>query len=416
MGLINSIHAWVSDKFDGADRQSLWTKISGGTVQLINDVGTLIGVQHPMPTNGDSVYVKDVWVEASNMFNFSGSVTDLFDDLHTVISDETANNPKELLIHFNRTTPFMAIGLGAFTGNFSNIKVIGLTTGNTSMVLYDESSDNTKLTSKTILLPATGLNAIKLEFHTSDSVSLSNLFILKASATVARIQGQKPNGDFVEFQATNSGNFKSSIEEFENSVSTNNNTQLNVSPYILDEDGDYSHVLGDTIFKGAQIVISPEHHEIHCGDSYECTDSVDLPNNGVRNILIVVPDHPEVGQLQKLYHFKDIIEVHSECTLTLFEGATVTASGTAIPSFNRNRNSILSDTLGIFHTPTITDDGNAIWGPWVLGDGRSVGNERGRDSEFVLKNNTTYLLRIENNTTATTHVNVELDYYVHPGV
>ena len=116
------------------------------------------------------------------------------------------------------------------------------------------------------------------------------------------------------------------------------------------------------------------------------------------------------------FHLKDIVEVEGECDVTLFEGTTVSDNGSAVPSYNRNRNSDLSDTLGVYTGPTVTAAGTSIWGPWTLGSGRQVGGDRGRENEFVLKNNETYLLRVENNTTATIWVNAELDYYVHPGI
>jgi len=190
-----------------------FTKVYAG---LINEDNTSIGIQHPLPCDGDSVYAKDVWIDESDMGDFSGEVTDLFDNLHSVISNTTSDNPKEILIHFNRTIPALVLALGAYAGNFSNVKIIGLTSGEVEFDLYDDSSNNTKKTTTgPIYIPTTGFNAIKLQFHTTDTVTLSNFFILKAISGTMRIQGRKPDGTFTEFQSTTAGNSKTSLEEYD---------------------------------------------------------------------------------------------------------------------------------------------------------------------------------------------------------
>ena len=175
-----------------------------------------IGVQYPLQVDGDTVYCKDVWISESDTTNWTGGdACVLFEDLHTVLVNETTDNPKEILIHFNRTIPTTVFGIGAHTGDFSNVKVIGLLSGMLEFTIVDESSDNTKYSTNQYDIPAVGLNAIKIQFHTTDTVSISNLFITKAQARVSRITGQKPDGTFAEFQATTKGNFKVSIEEYE---------------------------------------------------------------------------------------------------------------------------------------------------------------------------------------------------------
>jgi hypothetical protein len=175
-----------------------------------------VGIQNPMPVDGDSVYAKDIWEVESDIGNFSGMVRHLFNDLHSTITDITANNPKEILIHFNRTIVTGLIGFGTISGNFSNVKLIGVVSGNVETVLIDESSDNTDYTSRAFPLPETaGLNALKVQFHTADTVTLSNCVIVKSRATIARITGSDPDGIAVNFNATRAGNFKISVEEYE---------------------------------------------------------------------------------------------------------------------------------------------------------------------------------------------------------
>lgn len=225
--------------------------------------------------------------------------------------------------------------------------------------------------------------------------------------------------NYVSGAATNSGNFKTSLEELESGISDDTNSALKVSPYIIDEFGNVARVLGDNIFQGAMIAIPPEHHEIHCGDSYETSFVQDLTNGQVYYVLIVVPN--EAGtypdQNQKLYHLRGTVFSEAEATVEFYEAPTVGESGegTALSVVNRNRNSTNIDFLDIYKGSTITSDGT-----WLetnkLGSGIKVGGEANRTDEWVLKNNTSYILKITNDTTTANYVNVKLNYYVHPGI
>jgi hypothetical protein len=183
-------------------------------VGLITEDSKNVDSQHPLSTDGDSVYCKDVWVEESEINNFSGSICDVFDNLHTVITDKTSTDPKEILLHFKRTTVMSSISFGSFSGNFSNIKIIVIASGGIETPIIDESADSTKYTSRTFELPVVGFNAMKFQFHTADQVTLSNIFIPKVTAVVSRIQGQRDDGDFEVIGATNNGHFKVSVQEY----------------------------------------------------------------------------------------------------------------------------------------------------------------------------------------------------------
>lgn len=85
-------------------------------IALASNDGNPVNVQNPVPTDGDSVYTKDVWIDESDIGDFSGSINDLFNNLHSVCTNSTATNPKLLFIHFNRTIVSNAIGLGCYGG------------------------------------------------------------------------------------------------------------------------------------------------------------------------------------------------------------------------------------------------------------------------------------------------------------
>ncbi len=229
--------------------------------------------------------------------------------------------------------------------------------------------------------------------------------------TLSVLKLRTAQNNYVSGAATNAGNFKISIQEFDPAVATNVN-KLNIAPYLVDEFGVYSHMLSDNIFSGSPVVISTEHHEIHCGDSYLGCRVADLPNGGTDSILIIVPN--ETGTPQKLYHFLPNTTNESETIWYLYEAPVTSANGTTITQYNRNRNSLNTTGLQLFHTPTITNLGTLIC-IRHSGSGRGIGGED-RSEEFVLKNNTKYLLQAINQTAVNNHITWELNHYIHPGI
>jgi hypothetical protein len=146
-----------------------------------------IELQNPLPVDGDSVYCKDIDATRSIMGDFSGEVCDLFNNLYTSNANTTATNPKLLTIAFHRSTVFSSFGLGCNAGDsFSNIKVVGIASGGAEFTIFDESSDNTKRTTKTINLNTPiAVTKLRFEFYTTDTICLSNLFIFKLREVIA---------------------------------------------------------------------------------------------------------------------------------------------------------------------------------------------------------------------------------------
>lgn len=144
--------------------------------------------QKPLAVSVDSVYASDIWTEESTSDGFSGEVVDLFNSLHTVLENTAATNPKEIFIHFHRTIFANFIGFGAFTGDFSNTKIELIGSGGAVKQTVDFSADSTKQTSQKYNVRPDGMNAMRIQFHTADPVTLSNITIQKAIQTTAKIQ------------------------------------------------------------------------------------------------------------------------------------------------------------------------------------------------------------------------------------
>ena len=171
---------------------------------------TTSSVQEPLPTDGDSVYSKDIDVSNSSNGDFSGSVTDYFDSLKSVNANTTSDNPKIIKIWFYRSILTHSIGFGCddLTKSFSNIKIKALGSGEEVRYTKDLSSDSTKRNSYLVEMPLLAANGFQIEFHTTDEVNLSNLIIFKTRDVHATLSAAKDNDEIVDITATDSGNLR----------------------------------------------------------------------------------------------------------------------------------------------------------------------------------------------------------------
>lgn len=148
----------------------------------INDGnGFNVDINSPLPTNGDSVYYKDVDLARCNITGWTGTVLDLFTGVHSGLENVSSDNPKIIIIHFQRTIEFGSITFGsADGGNFSNVKITVRNPGIVETVVVDESSDSTNLTSKTYDFDEIyRVESLKIEFYTADTVEITQIFIPK---------------------------------------------------------------------------------------------------------------------------------------------------------------------------------------------------------------------------------------------
>ena len=155
--------------------------------------------------------------------------------------------------------------------------------------------------------------------------------------------------------------------------------------------------------------ISYEHHELHAGSHYEVRINKDIPNAGTYNLAFTTPD------TTKWIHMIFGLSVELEADVMLYEDITSFTGGSAVTPINNNRNSV--NTSGIVDmefdtTPTLGTP--TTLAHMVLGSGRAVGGEARGGAEFILKQDTTYLLAIINQATgAANETNIFLNWYEH---
>lgn len=320
------------------------------------------------------------------MNNFSGVVTALFDDLHSVITDSTTNNPKEILIHFGTTVISNVIGIGSFNGaggSFSNTEIQIASSDGVFVTVFDESADATLKNTETYPLPVTaGFNAVKLKFHTANTITISNLVIPKTKSVVARLQATKPDNTVTDINATQGGNLKISLEEIESGISSNSNSQLNVTPFA--STGTEYKIDEQT---GSFTTVTYEHHEIHSGSHYFICDYSLNEGSGNTIEFVVTTDNST-----KWMHSTLDFSASEGATLEVYKDPTGITGGSTITPINNNGNSLNTSLATVVKDPTsITSDGTRAAG-FIAGGGRTAGfNQRSR--EIVLEQDTVYLFR-----------------------
>jgi hypothetical protein len=198
------------------------------TAEGLPKINVSADVQSPLASDGDSVYVKDIWVDESivtgwtDLDSAGGDIISIpFNELHTAIENASATNPKVLRIHFNRTVSLNQVGLGCadHSGkNFSNVLIKMLGSGEVEREVYDASSDATKRTSYNYQFSPELANAIQIEFHTADAITITNITIHKVVQVAARLKGIRPDGVVADVNITMGENLKVSMEEIETGV------------------------------------------------------------------------------------------------------------------------------------------------------------------------------------------------------
>lgn len=227
------------------------------------------------------------------------------------------------------------------------------------------------------------LNATSIKFSSHNlNDNLNDDDDGELGVTVLKLRTAQDN--YVSAASTVSGNFKVSLEELENGISTNSNSQLNVSLY--DVDGVGPAALDDST--NSIQTIEYEHHEIHSGSHYNyCDYSLNESSGAIIEFVMTTPN------TTKWVHLAFEVSSSEGATIELYEGTTGVTGGTTITPRNNNRNSANTSDVTLVKDPSaITSDGIRASG-YLAGGGRTAGFAE-RDREFVLKQNTAYLVRI----------------------
>ena len=101
--------------------------------------------------------------------------------------------------------------------------------------------------------------------------------------------------------------------------------------------------------------------------------------------------------------------------ISVYEGATTSANGSAEGVGNTNRQSVITPTTSLYLAPTVTGTGSLLINDFIgtTGGGAHtvVGDPAQAMTEWVLKKNTKYLFRCLNSSGSTTNITVAFSWF-----
>ena len=157
--------------------------------------------------------------------------------------------------------------------------------------------------------------------------------------------------------------------------------------------------------------IDYSHHEIHAGSHFFAIYSL------LRNTAEIIEVRIQTPDTTKWAHMTFDIECALAATVELWAATTKThVTGNAIVGLNRDFNSSTASGLTICHTPAGTQSGAAdlleYVGAAATGGRVAVGGEATSNAEFILKQNTAYLVRATSRADGNA-LAIILDWYEH---
>jgi len=164
----------------------------------------------------------------------------------------------------------------------------------------------------------------------------------------------------------------------------------------------------------ALVVIEAEHHEIHEGHMWHLTDTdTDVDISTPKYRLIVAPEEsPDVSSLTGpdgkamqnhdfdyyFCHFYAEVNSDTDCTIEFFEAPTISANGTQLTAYWRNRNRDDTQILTTFYKdPTVSADGTKLAHDKLTTNTRpqrSVGGSSVDRFEWVLYPEKKYIIKV----------------------
>lgn len=214
--------------------------------------------------------------------------------------------------------------------------------------------------------------------------------------------------DYVSGAATNSGNFKVSLEELESGISTNDNSQLKTTLY--GEDGQALFI--EQLTSGMPN-INTDHALIHMGYGFSFGMLINtLAGSGTKEYCLTAPT-------DRYIHLKNVnIQVlGSSIQVEIIKDATVTTNtGTLVPINNLNHNSSVTASSEIRENPSYTG-GTTVRTVYALADStnQTTGNANFNENpnqEFVAKNGEEeYIIKVTNLTSNDCIVSIDAFMY-----
>jgi hypothetical protein len=145
------------------------------------------------------------------------------------------------------------------------------------------------------------------------------------------------------------------------------------------------------------VAIPQDSNVIHEGNAYILTSAAVLSIAKDSNLDIMIQTGANEVHLRDITVNVNKTSASGQTYLTLFEGTTTSANGTALTARNANRNSANTSSCSFFQGPTVTATGTPLYVYIVHTDWETyIAPSYTTPFELVLKPNTKYLIRLTN--------------------
>lgn len=167
------------------------------------------------------------------------------------------------------------------------------------------------------------------------------------------------------------------------------------------------------------VIIDYDHHQLHEGETFRWDVYVSsLASGNSKDIRFVVPNisvPAGVVAAARMPHFRFEVVGSADADLFLYEAPTFTGNGNQRTPIPAERNGSYSSQLQIWEDPTVSVVGSQIFRGVIFAAKNSAGSTTSTLDEFILKNNTSYLLRVTSGA-AGNKVLIRVLYYEDLGV
>jgi hypothetical protein len=158
---------------------------------------------------------------------------------------------------------------------------------------------------------------------------------------------------------------------------------------------------------GAAIALDFAHHEIHEGDAFQASHAEDIAGTTTYKFLITTPN------TKKWIHMFAFFIAEAEAEVRFNEDPTTPSGGTDLSVLNKNRNSATpSGLVALKKGASAVADGTLLQTIHV-GSGKASGGDARSENEWILKQNASYIIAIQNITASANYCTLVLNWYEH---
>lgn len=192
-----------------------------------------------------TVVPDDLDLDGCNIDGFSGTIQELFKDVHTTNVNSASTNPKTITVCIKRPISSSGVIIGTPSGNFSNTKIIAQSVSGQTIASVDESASNTQYSYRAFNFAPCEFAKVIISFSTANEVTLGFIYIAKTTRTSSMIQAidedtglltniKTAGGDFnVLARLRNAtGNTKINPASSDNQTNGNQKTQVTSMPSV----------------------------------------------------------------------------------------------------------------------------------------------------------------------------------------